>query len=1279
MNRCFLAAAVALCAAVSVAQTTIGNLRVCHLVEPSDVVKPVFSWQMRTERQGAAQKAYAIDLRTASGEEVWRSGRIDEAASHAAPYTGPALKSATRHVWSVVVTDEGGRDVLSEPATFTTGLITSDDWNGSEWIAVPNAAVDVSEEVRNRRRAMPGASCFAKRLGNAKRVKEAWWTVTGQGVFQAYVNGNPLPGFLKPGFDHVLKTRHSFTFDVTGLVNREQGEDNVFSSIVTAGWWRDKVTDYRGRESAFRAQLILRYEDGTEARFGTDESWRGGVTGPVKAAGIFDGEEYDAREKTPWMTTGETDAFAPVKTCHEFKGEIVPMEGPAVALREDLRLKPRALYVWKGVTGESGEAYGKVNVLRRYVAANDVELKAGETLVVDFGQNAAAVPEFRFAAREGTRLVAKAGEMLCDGGGRMDRGNDGPEGSVYRGNLRVLRDWGAKVEYVFSGDGDEFYRPEFTYLGYRYLSVTATDDVRFQAIASVPVTSVPKCNEVGRIETGVADVNRLISNVLWGQYSNYLSVPTDCPQRDERLGWTADAQVFCAAASRNADVYGFLCKWMRDMRDSQHDGGSFAGVAPPGLFGDDAERFGWSDAGVIVPYTMWKRYGDIAIVEENFAAVERYMALTAINKFDSPAANEYQWGDWVSFEALESHDGGAFEKGPDGKKRPRADALVYWHFLGGCYWLMDAQMCAEMAEALGKAEAAARYRAMADDALAYVRGRFLEADGMLPRCLRGMQTPALFALKCGVLVRPDAIAATKETLLKNIREHGDCLQTGFLGTPLILDVLTYEVGRPDVAYTLLLQRKNPSWLHSVEQGATTIWERWNGYSKAEGFLRLSMKSYNHYAYGAVLEWMYGTMAGIQPDPKCPGWRHFVLAPKPDRRMGHVNARYDSPYGRIESVWEYKNDGGWKWRVTVPPNTTATVEIPTGRKIEVAAGEHVFKEEKRSPEGPLSPGGWNPVVRERLNALIEKNRGNPDAYAVFDFDYTTAIGDLSYVCMWELLENFDIKVDDFHALIAEGMDQKYKDDIDEIGRLAAKLKPLAGQKLADNPVWREFVSRYWAFYRRYFVDVGDYAAYLWRSRLFAGYTPSELRELARRGLSKVIGRGRMWRDVNVPKEKRGMVFAPEIKELFRELRKAGIAVYIVSGSFQEQLFAATGPEFGLDIDPACVFGAELKKDASGRYLPEMAEGCVKSGEKPSFIRAHIAPRHHGAEPILTAGDSVGDYTMLTEYKDLQLALVFVRNWKQQEMRDLAASGGRVVVQGRDESRGCYIPELRCVEP
>ena len=328
---------------------------------------------------------------------------------------------------------------------------------------------------------------------------------------------------------------------------------------------------------------------------------------------------------------------------------------------------------------------------------------------------------------------------------------------------------------------------------------------------------------------------------------------------------------------------------------------------------------------------------------------------------------------------------------------------------------------------------------------------------------------------------------------------------------------------------------------------------------------------------------------------------------------------------------------------------------------------------------LKPGAWEPSVRERLNALIERNRGNPDAYAVFDFDYTTAIGDLSYACMWRLLETFDVKTDDLRAMFAEGMAPQYAEQIDAICNLAAKLKPLAGRDLTDLPEWREFVKRYWKFYRRYYKDVGDYRSYLWRSRLFTGYTPAELRALAKAAIEQSLAMGGLHRPDFAPTEKRGLAFPQEMKDLFHALKRAGIAVYIVSGSFQETLLEATGPDFGFDIDPSCVFGADFKKDAAGRYLPEMKEGCVKSGEKPAFIRTHIAPRHHGADPVLTAGDSPGDYTMLTDFKDLQLALIFHRNWPQQMMHDLAASGGRVIVQGRDETRGCFIPSHTCICP
>ena len=332
-----------------------------------------------------------------------------------------------------------------------------------------------------------------------------------------------------------------------------------------------------------------------------------------------------------------------------------------------------------------------------------------------------------------------------------------------------------------------------------------------------------------------------------------------------------------------------------------------------------------------------------------------------------------------------------------------------------------------------------------------------------------------------------------------------------------------------------------------------------------------------------------------------------------------------------------------------------------------------------PELKLQPGGWVPSVRERLDSLIERNRGNPDAYAVFDFDYTAAIGDLSYACMWHLLERFDIRVPDFRALISEGVDQKYMADVDAVATLGEKLKPFAGGDITWRAEWKEFIVRYWKLYRRLFADIGEYRAYLWRSRLFAGYTPEDLRALAIRSVDAALARGAMQCDANVPTEKRGLVFAPEVLDLFRKLRAAGISVYVVSGSFRPTLLAATGPDFGFDLDPSCVFGAELKRDAAGKYLMETTPDCVKSGHKPEFIRAHIAPRHHGAEPVLTAGDSMGDYTMLTEFKDLQLALVFCRKWKEPKMHELVASGGRVVAQGRDESRGCFIPKVECITP
>ena len=834
-----------------------------------------------------------------------------------------------------------------------TAALASDAWAESVWLSVPGAPVE-DGKVGEGSLAAPGTSWFVRELANAGEVVSATWMTAGLGVYELYVNGRRIGAdFLKPGFTHVAKTKYAFTYDVTDAFRCAKGETNVLAAEVSAGWWRDKIVTpggrkgFYGRKSAFRGVLEVRFADGTARRYGTNvKDWKAGIAGPVTRAAIFDGEHFDARQRPGFAAW---QGFGAPEVNDEFKGEIQPTDGAEVLLRRDKTLKPVRAYAWQGVTGASDAAFGTVKVVREFPVDGPFTLKPGETLVVDFGQNAAAVPSFRFAAPAGTVLTALPAEMLNDNGGLKSRGNDGPEGSVYRVNLRKGYENGRLVEYTFAGEGEEDYLPRFTFFGYRYVSVTATAPVTIARLESVPVTSIAKDMELGSLVTGEKDVNQLISNVYWGQLSNYLSVPTDCPQRNERLGWTADTQVFCEAASFNADVYDFLRKWMRDERDSQDPRGGFPGVAPFAQYGNEPMRLGWADAGVIVPYQMFKQFGDRRIVDENWAAMAKFVARVNETKYAHAAiadeCRNYQWNDWLSLTKLEScpykPEYSAFEKGPDGKTRPKADALRYWDYLGGCYWAWDAQLMAEMAAATGRAAEAETYRAMAAAATDYLkRNFFATADGTIDPLFRGMQTPALFALKLG-LVAGDAKAKTVEDLKASIAAGGGTLHTGFLGTSIVMDTLT-ENGLVTLAYDLLLNHQFPGWLYSVDQGATTIWERWNSYTKKDGFGPVGMNSFNHYAYGAVLAWIYKTAAGIAADPKAPGFRNAVLAPKPDRRLGFVKAEYKSAAGLFKSAWRFEGSD-WIWEFTIPEGATADVTFPgKAASRRFGAGDHAIR-------------------------------------------------------------------------------------------------------------------------------------------------------------------------------------------------------------------------------------------------------------------------------------------------------------------------------------------------
>lgn len=808
-------------------------------------------------------------------------------------------------------------------------------WNESEWISAKDAPV-FDGEVTEGTRAADGTSWFVRAAANEKAVKRVVWMTTGLGVYELYVNGRKIGNdFLKPGFTDVRKTRRSFTYDITEAMRCGKGEANVLAAEVSAGWWRDKIVTGRsqngffGRKSAFRGVIEVEYADGSVRRFGTNRrEWRAGTCGPVTHAAIFDGEEYDARQTPAYMKIGRLDE---PEINDEFKGEILPSEGAEICLRRDIALAPVRAYSWKGVTGADANAFGKVEIVKEFKPDEEMTLEPGETLVVDFGQNAAAVPAFRFQADEGTVLTALPAEMLNDMNGLKKRGNDGPEGSVYRVNLRAGYKNGRLVKYTFAKTEDPVdYVPRFTFFGYRYVSVTATGKVRIVGMRSIPVTSISQQMELGRLETGVKAVNQLISNVRWGQRSNYLSVPTDCPQRNERLGWTADTQVFCEAGSFNADTSAFFHKWMRDMRDSQHEKGGFPGVAPYAQYGNETCRIGWADAGVVVPYQIWKQFGDRKIIDENWSAMERFMARINETKYrtaELPECNDYQWADWLSLTRFEScpykPEYSAFDNLPDGKRKPKPDTYKWWNFLGGAYLAMDADMMVTMAKATGKN--AAKYEEMAKSARECLKKEYFNTpDGTVLPMFDGMQTAYLFALKLG-LVAGDAKAKTIAMLKKSITDGGGTLHTGFLGTSIAMETLT-ENGMVDIAYSLLLNHKFPGWLYSVDQGATTIWERWNSYTKKDGFGPVSMNSFNHYAYGSVLAWMYKHVAGIAADPAHPGFKNIIMAPKPDRRLGHVEAEYLSAAGTVKSAWRYEGDE-WIWDFAIPEGATATVTAP----------------------------------------------------------------------------------------------------------------------------------------------------------------------------------------------------------------------------------------------------------------------------------------------------------------------------------------------------------------
>ena len=699
---------------------------------------------------------------------------------------------------------------------------------------------------------------FRQSFTLGRKPRKATLQATALGIYDVTVNGRRVGRHeLKPGWTDYRKEVTFQTFDVTPLLRKGRNDITV---QLSRGWWGGDISrGVYGRQQPLALKACLTADGRCIAA--TDSTWQCCLTGPLLEGDIYNGETYDAR-RTSVISSAEGSREGDWQTAtviDTLRVAVIPFEGPEVRIRpEHLWRQPKTITIYHD-TIATGTTFGQIRV-DRTLGNEPFVLHRGETAVVDLGQNMVGWLLFEARAKGGTTLNVRHGEMLNDNGDRKGRLDDGPGGSVWSYNLRTAK---ATVQYTFRGDAKgETYHPSHTFMGFRYVSLTATDDVEIRRLRGQVVGS--DIAEWGEFECSDSSINQLYSNIWWGQRGNFLSIPTDCPQRDERLGWTGDTQIFSRTALYQSDVAAFYRKWMRDMRNSQREDGAYPDIAPyPSFWGYGTAA--WGDAGVIVPWNVYEMTGDKTILTENFDSMTRWMELLAAQHETARNAA----GDTVTYR----HIGGGTATG---------DWLAYeeleQRYVSVAYYAYVAQLMDSICTALGLSSESMRYRRLYEDIRNEFQQRYLTNDGHLTRTT---QTAYLLALRFGLLPEQYRGEARRQ-LRQKIEQNAYRLSTGFVGTALLCPVLSDE-DMDDLAYALLLQRKNPSWLYSIDQGATTIWERWDSYTREGGFHKhhWNMNSFNHYAYGVIAEWIYAYMAGIRPLK--PGFSHVVLAPHADRR------------------------------------------------------------------------------------------------------------------------------------------------------------------------------------------------------------------------------------------------------------------------------------------------------------------------------------------------------------------------------------------------------------
>jgi len=848
-------------------QVTVQHLLTENLHDPIglDSKAPRFSWQLTGGKRNIMQTAYEIRV-SAAGDKaaLWNSGKVTSSQSVQVPYAGTPLASAKKYSWQVRVWDNDGKaSAWSAPATWQTALFSPSDWK-AQWIQPGYTEADVQRP----------SPLFRKEFAAEKKIRSATVYITAHGLYEAQINGRRIgDAYLTPGWTSYNKRLQYQVYDVTDLLRSGK---NAVGVTLGSGWYRGFIAwggqhNFYGKDISLLFRLELRYTDGSTAIIASDGSWRSS-TGAIRNSEIYDGETIDHRQdKVGWALAGYNDAdWSPVKVADFPPDNLLASSSEPVTKHET------------------------------FTGAKVLTTPKGER-VIDFGQNLVGWVRLKVKGKAGDKITLSHAEVL-------DK-----EGNFYIDNLRIAK---AQDIYILKGDGEEVFEPHFTFHGFRYIKIEGyPGEINPADLTAIALYSdMPK---TGSFHCSNALVNQLQHNIEWGQQGNFLDVPTDCPQRDERLGWTGDAQVFSRTASYIRGVDNFFAKWLKDVAADQGPAGTIPFVVPNVLSKGDRSA-GWSDVGTIIPWNMYLAYGDKQILENQYPSMKAWVDYMKGQSRHDLWNTGSHFGDWLFYRPFDDNDG--------------RSAVTDKYLIAQCFYAHSTDLLIRTAKVLGNTKDAEEYgRLLQRIKDAFLR-EYVTANG---RLVSNTQTAYTLALQFDML--PDsARKQAADRLVENIQDYQFHLTTGFLGTPYLCHVLS-RFGHSDVAYRLLLQESYPSWLYPVKMGATTIWERWDGIRPDGSFQTPTMNSFNHYSYGAIGDWMYRVAAGIDTYEDGPGYQHIRIQPHPGNGLNNVEADLQTYYGKVSSHWRSET-GSLFVDVEIPANTKATVYLPAREGLVTEGGQ-----------------------------------------------------------------------------------------------------------------------------------------------------------------------------------------------------------------------------------------------------------------------------------------------------------------------------------------------------